>query len=57
MRKIYLHEYAGDITSELREVAQQILNQKVTVEFDVDYSDCYYESDRPTYQLLIKDCE
>lgn len=53
MKKIYLSEYGDDITSELREIAQQILDQKVTIEFDVDYSDCYYESDRPSYRLLI----
>lgn len=57
MKKIYLYECGNDITSELKELAQQILDQKVTIEFDVDYSDCYYESDRPSYQLLIKECE
>lgn len=57
MKKIYMSSYGDDITSELKEIAKKILADKVTVEFDVDYSGCYYESDQPTYQLLIKDCE
>jgi hypothetical protein len=48
--------YDGEnLTTELRELAQQILDQKVTIEFEIDYSGCYYESDSPSYRLLIKD--
>lgn len=54
MKKIYLSD-GDDLTTELRELAQQILDQKVTIEFEIDYSGCYYESDSPSYRLLIKD--
>ncbi|MNK14402.1 hypothetical protein D3C87_325240 [compost metagenome] len=56
MKKVYLYE-CGNITEDLKELAQQILDNKVTVEFEVDYSECYYEGDRPSYQLLIKEKE
>jgi hypothetical protein len=54
MKKIYLSD-GDDLTTELRELIQQILDQKVTIEFEIDYSGCYYESDSPSYRLLIKD--
>jgi len=54
MKSICMYD-GENLTTELRELAQQILDQKVTIEFDVDYSSCYYESDRPSYRLLIKD--
>lgn len=56
MKKICLYD-GSVITPGLKEFAQQILDQKVTVEFEVDYSDCYYESDAPYYRLIIKECE
>lgn len=51
-----LEMYDGsNITPGIKEFAQRILDGKVTVEFEVDYSDCYYESDAPYYRLVIKE--
>jgi len=54
LRQIYLSRWGEDITKDILELAEEIkANPKICVEFEEDWSGCYYESDRPSYTLNI----
>lgn len=45
-----------DITDQILKLADRIKNNpKIKVTFNVDYTECYYESDTPTHELLIEE--